>query len=84
MQDQPIPGAKPRSELDKLERAALGLLLNHHPAFYTLSELARELDMTEDVAEETVAALARSGLANRWEVFVAASRSAVRFEELNW
>jgi hypothetical protein len=84
MQDQPIPDDSARPGHDQLERAALGLLLDQHPASYTLGELARELDMTESVAEETVAALARCGLANRWEVFVAASRAAVRFEELNW
>jgi hypothetical protein len=84
MQHQPIPDAEARQGLDKLERAALGLLLDQHPAFYTLAELALELDMTEVVAEETIAALGRAGLANRWEVFVVASRAAVRFEELNW
>jgi hypothetical protein len=84
MQDQPIPGGKFRSEFDKLERAALGLLLDHHPAFYTLAELARELDEAEIAAEETVAALARCGLVNRWECFVTPSRAAVRFDELDW
>lgn len=32
MHDQPIPGDKLRSGFDKLERAALGQLLVHHPA----------------------------------------------------
>jgi predicted transcriptional regulator len=84
MQDQAIPDEGSRSGFDELERAALGLLLDQHPAPYTLEELARELDMTETVAEETVAALARCGLVNRWEVFVLASRAAVRLEQLNW
>jgi hypothetical protein len=42
MQDHPIPGDKRRSGFDKLERAALGQLLAHHPAIYTLAELALE------------------------------------------
>jgi hypothetical protein len=42
-------------------------LLDQHPAFYALAELALELDVAEAVAEETVAALARCGLVNRWE-----------------
>jgi hypothetical protein len=36
------------------------------------------------VVEETVAALARAGLVNRWEVFVIPSRTALRFDELDW
>jgi predicted DNA-binding transcriptional regulator len=82
MQDQPTPAGNARSGFDMLERAALGLLLDQHPALYSLAELARELDITEVVAEETVAALARRGLVNRWEVFVVASRAAVRLDEL--
>ena len=84
MQDQPIPSGKFRSEFDRLERAALGQLLAHHPAFYTLAELARELDEPGDVVDETVAALARAGLVNRWEVFVVPSRAALRFDQLDW
>jgi hypothetical protein len=84
MQDHPIPGGKFRSEFDKLERAALGLLLHHHPALYTLAELARELDEPDVGVEEAVAALAGCGLVNRWECFVAPSRAAVRFDELDW
>jgi hypothetical protein len=34
------PGRQPRSAFDKLERAALGQLLAHHPAIYTLAERA--------------------------------------------
>ena len=33
--------------------------------------------------EETVAALARAGLVNRWEVFAIPSRTALRFDELD-
>jgi hypothetical protein len=84
MQDHPIPGGEFRSEFDKLERAALGQLLAHHPAFYTLAELAREVDEPDHVVEETVAALAGCGLVNRWECFVAPSRAALRFDELDW
>lgn len=84
MQDQPIPGEKFRPGFDKLERAALGQLLVHHPAIYTLGELALELDEPDVVVEETVAALARAGLVNRWEVFVIPSRTALRFDELDW
>jgi DNA-binding IclR family transcriptional regulator len=84
MEDQPVPGGKPRSQLDVLERATLGQLLEHHPAFYTLAELARELDEPEDVVEETVAALARAGLVNRWGGFVVPSRAALRFDDLDW
>jgi predicted transcriptional regulator len=84
MQDQPTPGGEFRSGLDRLERAALGQLLAHHPAFYTLDELARELDEPDVTVEETVAALARAGLVNRWEVFVVPSRTALRFDELDW
>lgn len=84
MHDHPIPGGKFRSELDKLERAALGLLLDRRPAIYTLAELALELDESEVAVEDTVAALARCGLVNRWESFVAPSRAAVRFDELDW
>jgi predicted transcriptional regulator len=84
MQDQPTPEREFRSGLDRLERAALGQLLTHHPAFYTLAELARELDESDVVVEETVAALARAGLVNRWEVFVVPSRAALRFDQLDW
>ena len=84
MQDQPTPGGELRSGLDKLERAALGQLLAHHPAIYTLVELALELDEPDVVVEETVAALARAGLVNRWEVFVIPSRAALRFDQLDW
>ena len=84
MQDQPTPEPEFRSGLDKLERAALGQLLAHHPAIYTLAELERELDEPDVVVEETVAALARAGLVNRWEVFVIPSRTALRFDELDW
>ena len=84
MQDQPIPDGEFRSGLDKLERAALGQLLAHHPAIYTLAELARELDEPDLGVEEAVAALASCGLVNRWECFVAPTRAAVRFDELDW
>ena len=84
MEDQPIPGGKPRSQLDVLERATLGQLLEHHPAFYTLTELARELDEPGLAVEDTVAALARAGLVNRWESFVVPSRAALRFDQLDW
>ena len=84
MQDQPFPGGKPRSQLDVLERATLGQLLEHHPAFYTLAELARELDEPGLAIEDTVAALARAGLVNRWESFVVPSRAALRFDQLDW
>jgi hypothetical protein len=68
MQDQPTPGGEFRSGLDKLERAALGQLLVHHPAIYTLAELALELDEPDVVVEETVAALARAGLERESEL----------------
>jgi predicted DNA-binding transcriptional regulator len=84
MQDQPIWGGRPPSAFDKLERVTLGQLLLHHPAIDTLAELARELGESDLAVEDTVAALARNGLVNRWEGFVIASRAAVRFEELNW
>jgi predicted transcriptional regulator len=84
MQDQPTPEREFRSGLDKLERAALEQLLAHHPAFYTLAELARELNEPDVAVEETVAALARAGLVNRWEVFVVPSRAALRFDQLDW
>jgi hypothetical protein len=84
MQDQPTPEREFRSGLDQLERATLGQLLEHHPAFYTLAELARELDEPADVVDETVAALARAGLVNRWDVFVVPSRAALRFDQLDW
>jgi len=84
MQDQPIPGGKRRSAFDKLERAALGQLLVHHPAIYTLAELARELDEDDVAVEDALAALARAGLVNRWEGFVVPSRAALRFDELDW
>ena len=84
MEDQPIPGGKPRSQLDVLERATLGQLLEHHPAFYTLAELASELDEPGLAVEDTVAALARAGLVNRWESFVVPSRAALRFDQLDW
>ena len=83
MQDQPTPEPEFQSGLDKLERAALGQLLEHHPAFYTLAELARELDEPDDVVEETIAALVRAGLVNRWDVFAVPSRAALRFDELD-
>lgn len=35
------------------------------------------------IVEETVAALARCGLVNRWELFVAPLRAALRFDELD-
>jgi predicted transcriptional regulator len=84
MQDQPIWGGRPPSAFDKLERVALGQLLLHHPAIYTLAELARELDESDVAIKDAVAALARAGLVNRWDVFVVPSRAALRFEELNW
>ena len=84
MQDQPIPDGEFRSGLDKLERAALGQLLAHHPAIYTLTELALELGEPGVVVEETIAALAGAGLVNRWEVFVIPSRAALRFDQLDW
>jgi hypothetical protein len=84
MQDHPIPGDKFRSGFDKLERAALGQLLVHHPAIYTLAELALELGEPDVVVEETVAALAGDGLVNRWDVFVIPSRAALRFDQLDW
>jgi hypothetical protein len=84
MQDQPIPGGKRRSEFDKLERAALGQMLVHHPAFYTLAELALELDEPDALVEEAIAALAGCGLVNRWELFVIPTRAALRFDQLDW
>jgi hypothetical protein len=81
---QPTPERGFHSELDKLERAALGQLLAHHPAFYTLPELARELDEPYVAVEDPVSALARAGLVNRWELFVVPSRAALRFDELDW
>jgi hypothetical protein len=84
MQHQPTPERELRSGLDTLERATLGQLLTHHPAFYTLAELARELDEPDVTVDETVAALARAGLVNRWEIFVVPSRAALRFDELDW
>lgn len=74
MQDQPAPDHTFRSGLEKLERAGLGQLRAHHPAIYTLAELAHELDEPDVVVEETVPALARTGLVNRWEVFAIPSR----------
>jgi predicted transcriptional regulator len=84
MQDQPISGGRPPSAFDKLERVALGQLLLHHPAIYTLAELARELDESHVAMEDAVAALVRAGLVNRWDTFVVPSRAALRFEELAW
>lgn len=84
MQDQPIPDGEFRSGLDKLERAALGQLLAHHPAILTLAELALELGEPDMVVEETIAALAGAGLVRRWDAFVIPSRAALRFDELDW
>ena len=84
MEDQPKPGGNRRSQPDVLERATLGQLLAHHPALYTLPELARELDEPDDDVEETVAALARAGFVHRWDAFVLPSRAAVRFDQLDW
>lgn len=84
MRDQPTPERGFRSELDRLERATLGQILTHHPAFYALAELARELDEPDVAVEETVAALARAGLVNRWECFVVPSRAALRYGQLDW
>jgi hypothetical protein len=84
MPDQPTPEGEFRSALDRLERATLGQLLAHHPALYTLSELARDLAEPDDAVAETVAALDRAGLVNRWDRFVIPSRAALRFDELDW
>ena len=84
MQDQPIPDGEFRSRLDKLERAALGQLLAHHPAIYTVAELALELGEPDVAVEETIAALAGAGLVTRWEAFVIPSRAALRFDQLDW
>jgi hypothetical protein len=82
MQDDPIWGGRRRSETDKLEQAALAQLLVHHPALYTLAELALELDEPAVAVAEAVAALARCGLVNKWDYFVVPSRAALRFDEL--
>jgi hypothetical protein len=45
---------------------------------------ARALGECDVAIEDAVAALARAGLVNRWEVFVVPSRAALRFKELAW
>jgi hypothetical protein len=57
------------------DRAALGLLLEHHPAHLSREELALELCWAEDRVSDALRRLARSGLAHVTRRFAFATRS---------
>ena len=63
-----------------IDRIALGLLLERHPAPVHVEELARNVDNV--AAHDAVASLVRDGLAHQEGSLVFASRAAVRADEL--
>jgi hypothetical protein len=63
-----------------VDRVALGLLLERHPAPVHWDDLARTLGDIH--AQDAVASLTRDGLAHREGSLVIASRAAVRSDEL--
>ena len=66
---------------DRIQRAALGALLEAHPGPLSEHELASILG-DEIAAADTLAALKRDGLANVAGQLVFASRAAVRADAL--
>lgn len=78
----------PAAEDAATEAAVLQQVLAFHPAQVTLAELAREIVgespgfAEQDAVERAVRDLAGAGLLHRRDTFVAATRAALRFNEL--
>ncbi len=76
------------AEDESVEGAVLQQLIDLHPTRLTLAELVRELGgehagfAERDSVERAVRSLTATGLAHEGEGFVAPSRAALRFSEL--
>jgi hypothetical protein len=76
------------SEEDRLEGTVLAVVLDAHPAQLSVDELVRELTANpddfgaRDAINNAVRDLVGAGLLHRHDAFVFATRSAVRFHEL--
>lgn len=82
MQHQPTHEPGPAEAEDTLQQALLGLLLAY-PRQMTFDEVARELGDPRPLIEDAARALVAAGLAHRHGPFLAPTRAAVRFEELD-
>ena len=67
---------------DAMEHAVLHHVLQHHPAQLHRDDLVQAFDESEMMVVEAVDALRREGLLRWHGAFVAATRAAVRFDEL--
>jgi hypothetical protein len=76
------------SDEGRVQQAILALLLDAHPAQWSMDEMLREMtDQPSDFAvrdriENAIRDLVGAGLAHRHGAFVFATRAAVRFDEL--
>jgi hypothetical protein len=77
------------SEDRKIQAAVLGLVLAEHPAQLTLPDISREIGGEDagfadtDAIERAVRDLIGVGLLHHSDTLIAASRAALRFDELS-